>query len=91
LQVKGYMAPSDESVSLVQEWLLAHGIVSKGLIGHGDWLGFSTTVGKASELFGAKFLNVKHLATGKEEVRTLSYSIPENLRSHIELAYPMIS
>jgi tripeptidyl-peptidase I len=91
MQVKSYMAPSSQSLLAVREWLLAHGIVPKTLVGHGDWLGFSTTVGQASELFDTEFLNVRHLDTGKEDVRTLAYSIPADLKPHIELVYPMIS
>jgi tripeptidyl-peptidase I len=85
------MAPSNESVSAVKAWLSMHGITTKTLVGHGDWLGFSTTVEKASELFGAEFSTYKHVATGKEKILTLAYSIPANLKSHIELVYPMIT
>jgi tripeptidyl-peptidase-1 len=86
-----YMAPSNESISAVKDWLSAHDIVTNALYGHGDWLGFSTTVEKASELFDAKFMNFKHIETRKVQVRTMAYSIPANLTSHIDLIYPMIS
>jgi hypothetical protein len=85
------MAPHDASVKAVRDWLSSHGIQAQTLVGMGDWLGFQTTVGKASELFDAEFWNFKHLDTGKEEVRTLAYSIPTEMKQHIELAHPMIT
>jgi tripeptidyl-peptidase-1 len=85
------MAPADESVQAVKKWLSSNGIQAQTLVGQGDWLGFSTTVSKASELFDAEFWNFRHLDTGKEEIRTLAYSIPAEMKSHIELAHPMIS
>jgi tripeptidyl-peptidase-1 len=89
--VKHYTVPSDESVSTVKVWLSENGIAPKTLVGNGDWVGFTTTVEKASNLFSAEFSTFKHLGTGKEEVRTLSYSIPASLKPHVELVYPMIS
>jgi tripeptidyl-peptidase I len=83
------MEPSADSVKAVKDWLSSHGIQAQTLVGHGDWLGFKTTVSKASELFDAEFWNFKHLDTGKEEIRTLAYSIPSHLKSHVELAHPM--
>jgi tripeptidyl-peptidase I len=85
------MEPSTDSVQAVQEWLSSNGIDSKTLVGHGDWIGFSTTVEQANKLFDADFAVYKHLDTGKEEIRTLAYSIPSHLKPHIELAHPMIS
>jgi tripeptidyl-peptidase-1 len=89
--VKHYTAPSDESVSAVEAWLSENGIAPKPLVGNGDWVGFTTTVKKAGDLFGAEFSTFKHLETGKEEVRTLAYSIPASLKPHVELVYPMVS
>jgi tripeptidyl-peptidase-1 len=59
--------------------------------GHGDWLGFSTTVSQAGRLFNASFSNYRHTSSGSEHVRTLAYSVPEHLKSHIELVHPMTS
>jgi tripeptidyl-peptidase-1 len=85
------MAPSADSVQAVQEWLSSHGISTKTLSGQGDWLGFSTTVQQANELFDADFHVYKHLDTGKTEIRTLTYSIPSYLKPHLELAHPTIT
>jgi tripeptidyl-peptidase-1 len=90
-QVRAYMAPLNKSVSAVKDWLSTYGIAPTTLPGHGDWLGFSTTIEKASALFGAQFATFKHTNTGREQVWTMVYSVPADLKLHIELVYPMIS
>lgn len=54
----------------------------------GDWLGFTVPVSKANEMFDADFSVFKHVASGKESIRTLSYSIPASLDSHLNFVHP---
>jgi tripeptidyl-peptidase-1 len=81
------MAPTSETLQAVNDWFASKNIKSKALPGLGDWIGFSTTVKDAESLFGADFV-FKHLDIRKEEVRTLSYSIPAELQGHLEVAHP---
>jgi tripeptidyl-peptidase-1 len=85
------MAPEAASVSAVKSWLAANGIEATVLPGYGDWLGFSTTVAKAGALFDAEFSTFRHLDTGKEQVRTLAYSVPAALAPHIATAHPTLT
>lgn len=77
-------------MAVVNEFLAAHGIRAETLSPVGDWLEFSMTVGKANEIFNTTFHQYKHDKTGHTGIRTLSYSVPEALREHIDLIYPMI-
>jgi tripeptidyl-peptidase-1 len=85
------MQPDPTSAKAVKSWLTKNGIHAKTSPGHGDWLTFSTTVGKANKLFNAKFETFHHADTGKKVVRSLSYSIPAHLKPHIAVAHPMVS
>jgi tripeptidyl-peptidase-1 len=85
------MQPDPSSAKAVKSWLTKNGINAKTSPGHGDWLTFSTTVGKANTLFNAKFETFHHADTGKKVVRSLSYSIPAHLKPHIAVAHPMVS
>ena len=53
-----------------------------------DWISFAVPVSKANELLDADFTVFSHASTGKEVVRTLSYSIPTDLQGHIDLVHP---
>jgi tripeptidyl-peptidase-1 len=83
------VAPSAASVHAVNEWLASHGISAKAVTPAGDWLSFTTDVGTASTLLDTNFHVYEH-ESGKQVVRTMSYSIPAELQGHVELAYPTI-
>ena len=57
----------------------------------GDWLSFEVPVSKANELFDADFAVYTHSETGKQAIRTLSYSIPADLEGHLDFVHPTIS
>lgn len=90
-EVDSFLKPPPESVSLVNEFLASHGINSTSGTSAGDWVSFSVPISKANEMFGAEFTVFKHIATGKEQIRTLSYSIPTELQGHLDLVHPTIS
>lgn len=90
-QVEAFVKPSDESVSLVNEFLSENNISAETISPAGDWLQFSIPVSKANDLFDADFSVFTHEETGQEAVRTLSYSIPANLVGHLDLVHPTIT
>jgi tripeptidyl-peptidase I len=89
--VEKYVTPSTDTVKVVNEWLGSHGITAKTLTPAGDWLSFSVPVEKASAMFDADFHLYKHSESGREVIRTTSYSIPAHIKGHVELLYPGIS
>jgi tripeptidyl-peptidase-1 len=82
--------PSTASVQAVNDWLASHGIAADAITAAGDWVGFTTDVGTASALLDADFHVYQH-ASGRQVVRTLAYSVPADVREHVQLAYPTIS
>ncbi len=90
-QVETFVKPSDESMSLVNEFLSENDISAETISPAGDWLQFSISVSKANDLFDADFSVFTHEETGQEAVRTLSYSIPANLVGHPDLVHPTIT
>lgn len=57
----------------------------------GDWLSISVPASTANKLFDADFDVYTHTASGKQAIRTLSYSIPTDLVGHLEFVHPTIS
>ncbi|KAI0064302.1 family S53 protease [Artomyces pyxidatus] len=90
-EVEEYVAPKAESVDAVNAWLSENGLTAATLSPAGDWLGFTTTVSKANELFDADFSTFTHTATGVSSIRTLEYSIPAVLKGHLDLVHPTTS
>ncbi|CAL1707451.1 unnamed protein product [Somion occarium] len=90
-EVDKFVAPKPETVDAVNAWLAENGLTATKLTSAGDWLSFEVPVSKASELLDADFSVFKHEETGSETVRTLAYSIPADLKDHVELIHPTIS
>lgn len=85
------MSPRAESVSAVNAWLDEHGLSATPITPAGDWLMIDVPVCKANELFETEFSIYTHDATGKQAIRTLSYSIPTELVGHLDLVHPTVT
>lgn len=85
-EMKRMLLPEATSVEDVRKWLEDAGITD--IQQDADWMTFHTTVETANDLLDANFQyyinSVKHV----ERLRTLEYSIPESLMSHVNLVTP---
>lgn len=90
-QIDAYLTPSNESTSAVNAWLNENGLQATALSSAGDWLSVQMPVSTANDILDADFSVFTHPATGKQTVRTLSYSIPTDLVSHLSLVHPTTS
>ncbi|KAJ5130065.1 Peptidase S8/S53 subtilisin/kexin/sedolisin [Penicillium bovifimosum] len=85
-EMKRMLQPSSESADSVRDWLESAGITR--IEQDADWMTIHTTVEAANELLAANFQfyvnSVKHI----ERLRTLRYSIPNKLMSHINMIQP---
>ncbi|THH18975.1 hypothetical protein EW146_g2121 [Bondarzewia mesenterica] len=90
-EVEAFVAPKQESVDLVTEWLSKNGLTALKASPAGDWLQVNMTVEQANSLFDAEFVTFKHETTGKDAVRTLEYSIPASLQGHLDFVHPTVN
>src|SRR5882724_7901786 len=89
-QVQEFVGPSSHTTEAVNEWLLSNGLKPSPISPAGDWFSFSIDVKTANKLLNADFSIFTHQATGKQVIRTLSYSIPASLKGLVELVHPTI-
>jgi len=87
-EVEAFVTPSSETTAALNQWLSANGLAASPISPSGNMLGLSIPVSKANELFAADFSVFTHQATGEQSIRTLSFSIPSGLTSHIEFVHP---
>jgi tripeptidyl-peptidase-1 len=86
-EMKRMLLPSQESVSSVTAWLKAAGI--ENVKEDADWMTFKTTVGVANKMLDTKFAwFVSQEAKPRKMLRTLEYSVPEDVAQHINLVQP---
>ncbi|KZT64349.1 subtilisin-like protein [Daedalea quercina L-15889] len=89
-EAASYLAPTSETSSAVNAWLQQNGLNATAMNPAGDWIRVQTTVGQANELFGASYSVYVHESTGKQVLRTLEYSIPEEIKSHVTVVHPTV-
>ncbi|KAI0806616.1 family S53 protease [Fomes fomentarius] len=90
-EVQQLVAPKKESVDAVNAWLQENDITGTTISSTGDWIALEIPVSKANELFDADFSVFTHEETGKQAIRTLSYSIPAELQGHLDLVHPTVT
>ncbi|KAL4932388.1 S53 family peptidase [Aspergillus undulatus] len=84
--MKELLLPSKQASSDVHSWLSSSGVEFEQ---DADWVNFRTTVEQANALLGAEFLWYAPTdSDGDRVLRTLEYSVPENIASHINMIQP---
>lgn len=84
-------APSQASTDAVNAWLASNNISTINTSPAGDWISISLPVASANQLLGANFSVFEHSGTGTQVIRTLAYSIPDELKGHIDLVTPTVT
>lgn len=92
-EVESLIAPSPESLSLLDAYLAEHGIDVEKHDGAErtaakDWLMVPMTVAQAERFLDTEYFLYKHRTTGKTVMRTTAYSLPKHLHDHIEDIQP---
>ncbi|KAI0414151.1 hypothetical protein EKO27_g2278 [Xylaria grammica] len=86
-EMKRMLLPSQESLSSVRTWLKEAGV--EDVEEDSDWLTFKTTVGVANKALDTQFSwFVSEEAKPRTVLRTLEYSVPEEIAEHINLVQP---
>ncbi|KAK5136110.1 hypothetical protein LTR08_004160 [Meristemomyces frigidus] len=86
-EVHALTAPSDDTVDLVQDWLLEHGISRTALSPAKDWISIVVPIAKAEELLQTSYSTFKH-RDGSEISRAPEWSLPAHLHEHIDVVQP---
>lgn len=82
--VKALLQPSSESINAVLDWLKQIGVTV--FYSDGTWVNFATSVATANKLLNTQFNYYSR--EGVTKLRTTEYSIPDNLKQHIDLITP---
>ncbi|KAI0436456.1 tripeptidyl-peptidase [Xylaria telfairii] len=85
LELRSYTAPTTEALSSVVSWLSKSSI--KPFVNN-DWITFSTNVETANELLNTTFAWYQYEKGGSPKLRTLDYSVPDEVAKNIDLIQP---
>ena len=88
--IQQMLRPSDDSLHTVSEWLQSNGLGSDMRV-DSDWIYATTTIGKAENLLQTKYQTYSDVDTDRKSLRVLSYSVPRNVKNHINMIHPTTS
>ncbi|KAK2589722.1 hypothetical protein QQS21_012604, partial [Conoideocrella luteorostrata] len=84
-----FLAPNPESVRLVREWLASEGLGDDSEVASaGDNVIVRASVGDVEKLLKTEYSPFVDQESGHVVMRTLQYSIPDILKSHIDVIQP---
>mmetsp|Transcript_14785 Transcript_14785/g.57998 ORF Transcript_14785/g.57998 Transcript_14785/m.57998 type:complete len:543 (-) Transcript_14785:60-1688(-) len=84
-EITDIIAPPQEDVERVFQWLEENGIYGADTVINRDWVIVDTSVGAARELLRTKFGFYRNVHTGKQALNAMSpYTIPEELENIID-------
>ncbi|KAJ7881181.1 peptidase S8/S53 domain-containing protein [Mycena leptocephala] len=90
-EVDALVAPHPDSVEAVESWLQHHGINPADAhfrSAGGEWITIRVSVAQAERMLDTKYGVYYHAASGSSVVRTMEYSLPAELHSHIDVVTP---
>ncbi|KAF7350862.1 Tripeptidyl peptidase A [Mycena sanguinolenta] len=87
-EVYALSKPSDDTLALVEDWLVAHNASSLKWSSSKDSVTAVLSVSSAQKMLSTRFGVFEHLKSGKHVIRTLSYSLPQDLLPHIDFVHP---
>ncbi|KAF1842976.1 tripeptidyl-peptidase-like protein [Cucurbitaria berberidis CBS 394.84] len=88
-ELKDLIKPRAESTAAVLYWLESAGIESRDIHNDGEWINFYAPVKRAEEMMGTSFKTYQsEIRPTIKKIRSLSYSVPKEVRSHIDMIQP---
>ncbi|KIK03131.1 hypothetical protein K443DRAFT_5566 [Laccaria amethystina LaAM-08-1] len=89
-EVEALVAPHQESIDSVNEWLFSHGFKESDLVKSPakDWVTVKVPVSLAEKILDATYYVWKHIESGDSLVRTTGYSLPSHLHHHVDVIQP---
>ncbi|KAF9814346.1 hypothetical protein IEO21_05141 [Rhodonia placenta] len=90
-EVEEYVSPTSMTIAAVNAWLSENNVTATTISPAGDWLAITLPVSQANSMLDADFSVFTHQESGHQSVRTLSYSIPSDLVSHLDLIHPTVT
>ncbi|TFK98410.1 Pro-kumamolisin, activation domain-containing protein [Pterulicium gracile] len=86
-----YIAPSQDTVEAVTTWLTSNGLSISDYSQGGDWITVEATVAQANKLLQADYVAYTHEGLNEPVLRTLSYSLPDEVKDHVVVIHPTVS
>ncbi|RAK96168.1 S53 family peptidase [Aspergillus ibericus CBS 121593] len=86
--VRAFLRPSDQASETILSWLESELVPSDSIKEHGDWIAFTVPLSKAESMMRTEFHSFHRPGTNVTQIRTLKYSVPENIDPYLQMIQP---
>jgi len=92
-QVLETFASSEATITSVKAWLTEFGIAEERitLSTSRNWFRMNLTIEEAESLLKTEYMEYEHLGTSKRSVGCEEYSVPADLRRHVDYVTPTVN
>lgn len=87
-EAQAMLSPDSDTSAKVKAWLVGNDVDPSDIRDDKHWIRVTTSVERANRMLESDFVWYKHMGSGKEVLRTLRYSLPQEMRSEISLITP---
>lgn len=87
-ELKAMLRPSPSATRQIMNWLESSGVQGKDIVDDGEWINFLTNTTTAEKMMDTKFKIYRNEDAQVDKVRTLQYSVPEQLHQYIDMIQP---
>ncbi|PYI19689.1 subtilisin-like protein [Aspergillus violaceofuscus CBS 115571] len=87
-ELRASMRPSEQAAAKVRSWLEREHVPAESIEDRGDWLAFTIPLSQAESMMKTQFSHFYHSRTQTTTIRTLAYSVPEDVRPFVQLIQP---
>ncbi|KAK2780586.1 Tripeptidyl-peptidase sed2 [Emmonsiellopsis sp. PD_33] len=87
-EIKDFLRPRSDVSDQLLTWLTTEGISRDNIKDDGAWISFTASVDQAEKLLNTQFYNFIDDETQKSRIRTLEYSVPEDIAPLVHMIQP---
>ncbi|KAL9069211.1 MAG: hypothetical protein Q9157_006242, partial [Trypethelium eluteriae] len=87
-ELKAMLRPDPIATRQIMDWLEFSGVSEGDIVDDGEWINFLTNTSTAEKIMHTKFRIYRNDDAQVDMIRTLQYSVPEQLHQYIDMIQP---
>ena len=87
-EVGDFLRPSGDTVDSILKWMKLKHVPDRSIEKHGSWITFTVPVSQAETMLKTQFHKFRNDVSQEDSIRTLNYSLPQDIHSHVQMIQP---
>ncbi|KAL9085329.1 MAG: hypothetical protein Q9165_007620 [Trypethelium subeluteriae] len=87
-ELKAMLRPDPIATRQIMDWLEFSGVSEGDIVDDGEWINFLTNTSTAEKMMHTKFGIYRNEDAQVDKIRTLQYSVPEQVHQYIDMIQP---